>query len=383
MAQNPHSNYNRQELIRGWDQSLLLGTRVLVVGAGTSGNEVLKNLALLGIGKITVVDYDLIEDVNLTRSVLFRRSDIGQAKATVAAQRVMELNPDCLATPLSLDVVHEFGNLEYRQYDCVIVTVDNLEARLWINRYCWMNGTPLINTGIGGLLGNVYVMEPQRTPCLECGWGESAYRRLSEKYSCLKLGIDNPEATIPMVVTTASVVAGIACQEMVSLLHGPEFLNGWRAGVNILFDGEQCSVSRWDQVERTGCPGHGGARLSDEDLNGAFDCDRDDLVSDIAHRLAARLGVNEIEIYSDHPIVYEAGCNRGCGPVEISPTPLFRFRRTFCESCGFLSVVPKRESCVLSDTYSFAQLGIPRTHLLRFAFVDETTEVRYGALVIH
>ena len=65
--------YSRFRLIAWWDQEKLARSRFLVVGAGALGNEVLKNLALLGVGYIHVVDFDRIEESNLTRSVLFRR----------------------------------------------------------------------------------------------------------------------------------------------------------------------------------------------------------------------------------------------------------------------------------------------------------------------
>ena len=86
--------YSRLNLIGWWDQQRLREARVLVVGAGALGNEVLKNLALVGIGHITIVDFDVVEDSNLSRSVLFRASDSGKPKSVVAARSVVDLNPD-------------------------------------------------------------------------------------------------------------------------------------------------------------------------------------------------------------------------------------------------------------------------------------------------
>src|SRR6478736_2679494 len=85
--------YSRLRLIRWWDQDRLRAAKILVVGAGAIGNEVLKNLALLGIGHSWIVDFDTIDDSNLTRSVLFRESDRGQSKARVAARAMREINP--------------------------------------------------------------------------------------------------------------------------------------------------------------------------------------------------------------------------------------------------------------------------------------------------
>ena len=79
--------YSRLRLIAWWDQERLARAKILVVGAGALGNEVLKNLALLGIGTTYVVDFDTIEPSNLARSVLFRVADRGRSKAEVAAER--------------------------------------------------------------------------------------------------------------------------------------------------------------------------------------------------------------------------------------------------------------------------------------------------------
>src|SRR6516162_3801638 len=83
---NDADRYARHRLIPWWDQELLSLSKVLVVGAGALGNEVLKDLALLGVGHIMVVDFDVVELSNLSRSVLFSDSDIGRPKAQAAAE---------------------------------------------------------------------------------------------------------------------------------------------------------------------------------------------------------------------------------------------------------------------------------------------------------
>src|SRR5215472_7394542 len=91
--------YSRLRLISWWRQERLAAARVLVVGAGALGNEVIKNLALVGAGTVYVIDFDTVEPSNLSRSVLFRAEDGGQAKAVVAAWRARELNPDITLIP--------------------------------------------------------------------------------------------------------------------------------------------------------------------------------------------------------------------------------------------------------------------------------------------
>jgi adenylyltransferase/sulfurtransferase len=77
--------YDRQQRIDGWDQKALQAARVMVVGAGAIGNELIKNLALLGVGHLLIIDFDRVEASNLSRTVLFQHSHLGQSKAQRAA----------------------------------------------------------------------------------------------------------------------------------------------------------------------------------------------------------------------------------------------------------------------------------------------------------
>ena len=130
--------YSRLRLISWWRQERLQAARVLVVGAGALGNEVVKNLALLGLGTIYLIDLDEVEPSNLSRSVLFRESDDGgRPKAEVAAQRAGELNPEINVVPIHGDVITDMGLGLFADVDLVIGCLDNREARLWVNRQCW------------------------------------------------------------------------------------------------------------------------------------------------------------------------------------------------------------------------------------------------------
>src|SRR5277367_2439660 len=82
------ARFSRQSQIHGWSQNVLAEAKLLVAGCGALGNETLKNLALLGIGTLGIIDLDLVEVSNLSRSVLFRETDVGQPKAIVAGARL-------------------------------------------------------------------------------------------------------------------------------------------------------------------------------------------------------------------------------------------------------------------------------------------------------
>src|SRR5689334_17642368 len=88
------NRYDRQERITGWDQAALRNAYVLVAGAGALGNELIKNLTLMGVGHLLIIDSDTIEPSNLSRTVLFRETDIGKPKAQTAAKAAALLNPE-------------------------------------------------------------------------------------------------------------------------------------------------------------------------------------------------------------------------------------------------------------------------------------------------
>src|SRR5881275_2991994 len=83
--------FSRFGLIAWWDQKKLAEARVLVIGAGALGNEIIKNLALLGVGNIFIADRDRIENSNLSRSILYRESDNGTFKASAAARAAQDI----------------------------------------------------------------------------------------------------------------------------------------------------------------------------------------------------------------------------------------------------------------------------------------------------
>src|SRR5205807_695587 len=136
-----------------WQQERLAASKVLVVGAGALGNEVLKNLALLGVGNIWVVDFDTIEDTNLTRSVLFRASDAGTLKVEAAARMMREINPDVKVHGIAGDIMMDVGLGLFEAMDVVIGGLDNREARLWVNRSCWKVSIPWVDAGIQEISG--------------------------------------------------------------------------------------------------------------------------------------------------------------------------------------------------------------------------------------
>ena len=219
--------FSRFGLIEWWDQEKLRASKILVVGAGALGNEILKNLALLGVGHVLVVDLDIIDLSNLSRSVLFRPGDVGRQKAEVAAARTRDIYSDCKVVPLSGNVMHDIGLGVFGWADVVIGALDNREARLWINRAAWKMNRPWIDGAIEGINGVARVFLPGTSPCYECTLGDVDWKILERRMSCKLLTREDVErGKTPTTPTTSAVIAGIQVQEAVKLLHGLPVLGG-------------------------------------------------------------------------------------------------------------------------------------------------------------
>lgn len=212
--------YWRLRLISWWNQDVLRSASIMVVGAGALGNEVIKNLALLGAGTVIIVDFDRVEVSNLSRSPLFRAQDEGKSKALVAARAAEALNPDCRFIALEADATRDIGLGIFRRVDVVIGGLDNREARLAVNRACWKVGTPWVDGAVDDTRGIVRSFVPPEGPCYECTLGEQDRKIMAWRDSCGLLAAQaRLQDRTPTTPTMASIIAGIQVHEAVKLLH--------------------------------------------------------------------------------------------------------------------------------------------------------------------
>ncbi|KAL6494807.1 SUMO-activating enzyme subunit 2 [Orobanche gracilis] len=149
--------------------SAIKGAKVLVVGAGGIGCELLKTLALSGFKDIHIIDLDTIEVSNLNRQFLFRQSHVGQSKAKVARDAVLKFRPHISITSYHANVKDPEFNVDFfKNFSVVLNGLDNLDARRHVNRLCLAAGVPLVESGTTGFLGQVTVHVKGRTECYEC-----------------------------------------------------------------------------------------------------------------------------------------------------------------------------------------------------------------------
>ncbi len=148
-------------------QERLQRARVLVVGAGGLGSPVLAYLAAAGVGRIGIVDDDVVDETNLQRQVLFAQADVGRTKAAVAAERIVALNPQVAVDAYPLRFVAANARELVRPYDLVVDATDSFESRYLVNDAAHLEKKPDVYGAIFRFDGQVSVFGPEG-PCYRC-----------------------------------------------------------------------------------------------------------------------------------------------------------------------------------------------------------------------
>jgi len=248
-----HERYDRQEKIQGWNQKLLSDARVVVVGAGAIGNEVIKNLCMSGVGNLIIIDDDIIEISNLSRTVLFKEDDFNKQKALTASYRAKELNPDINVDAIAGNIFYDVGLGIYRKSNLVIGALDNNAARLQLGISCLLAGTPYLDGAMWAFGGEVRWFLNKDGACFECTLSEEDKKYLHERRSCTGYKTNDQNTyPIPTTVSTTSVIGGILTQEAV------KYLLGWKikGSEAIVFDGRAMTMHRSTLSPNPKCPNH-------------------------------------------------------------------------------------------------------------------------------
>jgi molybdopterin-synthase adenylyltransferase len=361
--------YSRLRLIGWWDQEKLRASQVLVVGAGAIGNEVLKNLALLGIGHVIVIDLDEIEDSNLTRSVLFRHEDCGKSKAIAAAEEMRNINPDVRVTPIHGNVITDLGLGLFRDVDVVIGCLDNREARLWVNRSCWKVSTPWIDGGIQEISGVAKVFVPPGGACYECAMTENDYRLINLRYSCPLLRREDLQAgKVPTAPTIASLIGALQVQEALKLLHGLPV----DAGQALVWNGQANNFYKTAYQRREDCLSHDTYPEPIELPLSAAENTADDLFAAAASHFG---GKRELTLSLDRDLVVSLDCACGNSRRVMQPQQLVGASDAKCPQCD-QTAKPRLEHSIDASTplakERLAALGIPPYDIVRVA--DDQSE---------
>lgn len=355
------NRYSRFELIPWWNQERLRNSTVMVVGAGAIGNELIKNLALLGIGKILVVDMDEIEQTNLTRSILYRMSDVGRYKADAAAERAMEINPDVIAVPLKSNIVTDIGLGVFRRMDVVLGGLDNREARLAINQFCYRVNKPWVDGAIEVLNGFARVFVPPG-PCYECTMTETDWKLINKRKSCALLTHEQMlEGKIPTTPTSSSVIAGIQVQEMLKLLHNDRNLPTL-AGKGYVFNGLTHDSFVVEYQRKDDCMSHDLY----EEIKEMPWSSRSISINDVLDQAKKDLGDNAI-LEFDRDIATVSTCNCGHSKDIFNVVNKLRNKDIVCEKCGSTMRFETIHSICGDEDFldkKLFDIGIPLLHII-------------------
>ena len=210
------------QLLSWWKTDVVQEAKVMIVGAGALGNEVLKNLTLMNVGNILIVDFDHIEYANLSRSVLFREEDTKRTnlKSDIAAQRIKEINPRIKIKTINGDVTIDVGLGVFRRMDVIIGCLDNRLARLFLNRACYKVDKTWIDGAIENLIGQVNVYTPE-VSCYECSLSEKDWQNIHLRLGCPTVAMRNySQGRIPTTPISASIVGAIQVQEALKVISG-------------------------------------------------------------------------------------------------------------------------------------------------------------------
>ena len=208
-------------LLSWFKKDRVKNARVLVAGCGALGNEVVKNLALFGVGHIYVVDFDKIELSNLTRSVLFREEDAYNHayKAEIVAKRASEINPQIEVVPIVGNLFSDVGFGLYRSVDVVIGCLDSRIARYQLNRLCMRAGKSWIDGSIENLTGAVKVYVPG-VNCYECSLSRDEFNHIMLRTGCADVvRSQTAKGRVATTPISASIVGALQVQEAMKIIH--------------------------------------------------------------------------------------------------------------------------------------------------------------------
>lgn len=348
--------YSRLRLIPWWDQQKLRSTRVLVIGAGALGNEILKNLALLGFAQIIIVDLDRIEESNLSRTILYRAENIGEFKADVAARSVQSLAPGASARSLVANVMHDCGLGLFAWSEVIIAGLDNREARLWINRCAWKVNRPWIDGAIEGINGVARVFLPGHPPCYECTLGETDWKLLEQRMSCNLLAREaNVEGKVPTTPTISSIIAGIQVQEAVKLIHGMPTM----ASRAYIFEGLNHSSYLVEYTANPDCMSH----YAFENIVALPQPSSALTLKQLLDRGRQDLGARDVVVEFSRDVIHKLTCPQ-CGMEEecFAPVGSIRFEQGKCTRDGHMRTVTTIHSFIGHEPFgnrSLDKLGLP------------------------
>ncbi|MET0649060.1 MAG: ThiF family adenylyltransferase [Pyrinomonadaceae bacterium] len=371
--------YDRQERLPGWNQSALSSACVLVAGAGGLSNEVIKNLALMGIGRILVVDFDTIDASNLSRTVLFSDADIGLAKARVAVEAAARLNPAVRLRYIEGDLLYDVGLGFYRHSRLVVGGLDSLVARSSVGANCALAGIPFFDGGMWELGGEARVFYAGEGACFDCSLSDDDRLRAFERRSCtmFRRGGAADGRVMAATVSTASIIGGLLTHAAINFLCGGQT----DGGEAVVYSAQRMTMHRTTLPRTPDCPSHRPC-LDVTELEQWTNRRR---AADLVRVASSELGGAAIlELGRDFLLGFSC---QECGRSEEVNAPVGKVNESAvaCPSCGAprgARVISRLDGSEPYADRALADLGVPPGEVLtarvgdRLRFYELTGDVR-------
>ena len=211
-------------------QEQLLASHALVIGAGGLGSPVALYLGSAGVGRITVVDHDVVDETNLQRQIAHNLARVGMAKALSVQQAIAAINPDVVVAPVVQRADETLLNTLVAQADVVLDCTDNFTTRHAINRACVEHGKPLVSGAAIRMDGQLSVFDPRvpGNPCYACVFPEDSG---VEETRCATMGVFAP---------LVGIVGTMQAAEALKLLTG---LGSRLTGRLLMLDGRDMAFN--------------------------------------------------------------------------------------------------------------------------------------------
>jgi adenylyltransferase/sulfurtransferase len=204
LSERERERYKRQIMLFGDEgQERLKKAHIFIAGAGGLGSPVSLYLAVAGIGTITIVDMDTVDQTNLNRQILHADRDIGRKKAVSAGEKLCAINPDIRVHAIDTRIDEASAARLIGNADGIVDAMDNYPARYLLNDCAVRKKIPLFHGAIRGFYGQATTVLPGKTPCLKCIFPKAP-----------------PEEVFPVIGVTAGVIGTVQATEVIKFLLG-------------------------------------------------------------------------------------------------------------------------------------------------------------------
>jgi molybdopterin-synthase adenylyltransferase len=233
-SERERERYKRQMLLFGNEgQERLKKAHIFIAGAGGLGSPVSLYLAVAGVGTITIVDTDVVDQTNLNRQILHFDRDIGRKKTDSAKEKLQEINPDITIHAIDVKIDEINAADLVGEADGIVDAVDNYPTRYLLNEVAIAKEIPLFHGGIRGFYGQTTTIIPGTTPCLKCIFPKPP-----------------PKEEFPVVGATAGFIGTVQANEVIKFLLGSgELLTGRL----FIWDGMQARAEEICVERNPGC----------------------------------------------------------------------------------------------------------------------------------